>query len=247
MRTEVSIYNEATGFVITSKNIGGQDFATADCFTDPWKQAVKEGIFLPVELVQDDSFNVRVVVDEPLLPEESEGWVDHWWGKLVIADGVLTITGGSEYLEGEEMDDYTEYIDVPPGAYRADFYTFSPGVNGDYCLDSTEAPGTYFRRTRSGEPMPAWLRYDLSDDPDLDPGHEDEWEDADEDSCPQYADFLLHLTTLPESEAATINNAHLKLDEGWIPISVNPRKPEKFPLGLVSLIQEDDEDSDDDE
>ena len=77
----------------------------------------------------------------------------------------------------------------------------------------------------------------------MDPGHEDEWHDVEpeEDSSPAYTDFLLRLTPLSETEAATINNAHLKIDEGWISIAVNPRKPEKFPIGLISLNQENEE------
>ena len=65
-RADLSVYNEATGFMITSKGLCAQDFSEVDSEDEAWPEAVEDGIFLPFELVQDDSFIIRVVLDEPL-------------------------------------------------------------------------------------------------------------------------------------------------------------------------------------
>jgi hypothetical protein len=251
-RTDVNIYNEATGFTITSKSLGGRDFSPWDSSDPEWREAMREGLFLTAELVQDDSFGVRVVADEPLTEEEQAQWVDHWAAKLLITDGILTISGGIEYLWGEEMEDYTQYVPVAPGVYRVDFYTYIPGVNGWHCLraapEGEEPFGAYFRRTRPGEAFPYWLQADCYEEPEQDPGHEAEWEEEpeeDEDS-PGYIDFLLHLTPLerlPPDEAPPappLGDPEAE-DGGWIPIVVAPRKPGIFPTGLVSLAEADEE------
>ncbi len=62
MRSDISIYNEATAFVITSKNVGGVDFGEIEDGSPEWRQAVADGILLPVSLVQDDAIELRVVV-----------------------------------------------------------------------------------------------------------------------------------------------------------------------------------------
>lgn len=262
MRTEVSVYNEATGFVITSKNIGGMDFDGIDNPSSEWREAVANGIMLPISLVQDDSIGVSIVVDEPLTAHEDDNWVDHWTGRLVIDDGVLTITGGSEYLQGEEMDEYTEYVPILPGEYQADFYTYLPGVNGYYTLQAIpksadsfgggkEPYGAYFRRTRPSEEFPLWLQQECFDDPDQDPGHESEWDEdgnADDSDGPIYLDFLLHLTPVARltAEQLPIPSAPIDRETGWVPQSVQPRKPALFPIGLLALNQErETEDGDD--
>jgi hypothetical protein len=253
MRTEVSVYNEATGFVITSQGRYGE-FDDLSSTSNDWQQALADGLILPVQLVQDDGFAVRVVVDEPLTEDEEVNWVDRWAARLVIPDGMLTITGGSEYLIGEEMDEYTEHIPVPPGEYRAEFYTYLPGVNGWYVSAAVpedadafggglEPLGTYCRRTRPGEPFPWWLQAECWEDPETDPGHEDEWEDDSDwdDEGPGYTDFLLRLTPiarLSPDERPLPALPPLEEGRGWIPIAVNPRKPALCPVGLLSLDQD---------
>lgn len=242
-RAEVEIYNEATGFVITSKSLAGRDLSEVEPSSDEWIALTQEGVFLPVQLVQDDGFNVRVIVDEPLSGDEEAQWVDHWAGTLLVPDGVLTISAGSEYLEGEEMEDYTEFVDVPPGAYRAELFTCIPGVNGWYCLGAAEGGdeplGAYFRRTRPGERFPDWLFDDCVEEPEIDPGHEDEWMERETDyEVGAYVDFLLRLTRLAEGESGPAAPVETARDErnprGWVPIAVAPRKPTRFPVGLLT-------------
>lgn len=215
-RKDLNVYNEATGFIIASKSLAGRDLAESDSGSESWLKAVKEGVFLPVSLVQDDPFVVRVVVEEPLTTQEQEEALDHWTAPLLIPDGKLIICGGIEYLWGEDMEEYMDSMKVPKGVYRADFYTYMQGVNGDYVYNAipsnTETAEAFFARTRPGEVSP----YD-----------EDEIDEND------YADFLLHLTLTTEEIAPAPLSSGEEDEAGWIPIAVNPRKLEVFPKGLV--------------
>lgn len=243
-RADLSVYNEATGFMITSKGLCGGDYSEVDSEDKAWHDAIEQGVFLPFELVQDDSFIIRVVVDEPLTAEEQDEWVGHTLHKLRIPDGTLAVIGGGpEYLWGEDMEEFTCFLDVPPGDYMAEIYTYFHGVNGSYCLDEikpSEPIGAYFRRTRPGDPFPLWLRNACADDPKADPGHDDEWKDVEADydtEQPPYVGFLLRLSPLgeiPEPPA---------MENGWITIGQDARKPAVCPLGVVAehLMVEDDE------
>ncbi|GAB4455657.1 MAG: hypothetical protein OHK0029_12200 [Armatimonadaceae bacterium] len=201
-----------------------------DSTAPEWREAIHAGMFLPIQLVQDDGFNVRIVIDEPLNPDEEEMWVDRWAAKLVIPDGTLTIA--------------SESIAVPSGEYRLDFLTYLPGVNGFYGMESnasgSESLAAYFRRTRPDEPFPWWLQAICMDDPREDTEHQAEWDDSefDYDTGPAYIDFVIHLTPWEQRPPdRTPIPPPLSEDEvayGWIPVMVHPRKPEKCPLGLVA-------------
>lgn len=231
-RDDLSVYNEATGFMVTSKGLCGRDFSGVDSEDTEWDDAVKDGVFLPFELVQDDSFIIRVVLDEPLSAQEQDEWVGCTRHKLRVPDGKLTVVGGGpEYLWGEDMDEFSRFLDVPPGDYLAEVYTYYQGVNGSYCLNEVEPIepiGTYFRRTRPGEPFPLWLRNECAGDPDADPGSDEEWEADYDAEQPAYVGFLLRLTPLGEvpEMAAT--------EDGWFKAGQGARRPAACPLGVVA-------------
>ncbi len=234
-RIDLNVYNEATGFMIASKGLGGRDFSEVEADDEVWNAAVEEGIFLPFSLVQDDPFVIRVVLDEPLSAEESAEWVGVSRHRLRVDDGILAVIGGGpEYLWGEDMDEFTRFLEIPPGDYLAEVYTYLQGVNGPHCLDAAgpdEPLGTFFRRTHPGRPFPPWLRNDCADDPGLDPGHEEQWEDAeadDEADFPLYVDFLLRLTPLVQAPESP------RLENGWFPESLGARKPDRCPIGLIA-------------
>lgn len=254
LRKDVNVYNEATGFVITSGSFNG--CTPKDFKGKGWVKQIEAGTFLPVELVQDDSITFRVIVNDDLTAQENGEWTDKLTYKLHIPDGKLVLSGGREILEGEDMSDYTREIEVEPGSYQIELYTTFGGVNGDYALakagiDEEEIP-EYFERTHPGVKMPGWMAewLDLEDE---DEGYEDDdddddeqeeqsgkreswdvWEEDEEDeeapSDPEPAgiDFILRLTPL-EGEPPMP-----KLDGGWCRIDQNPRIPEKCPLGLFS-------------
>lgn len=58
VRQDLDIYNEATGFVVTSRKMAGK---TMDEGSPEWKKGVSKGELLPLTLVQDDPFIIRVV------------------------------------------------------------------------------------------------------------------------------------------------------------------------------------------
>jgi hypothetical protein len=244
-RTDLEVYNEATGFMIASAGLCGGDYSSVDPGDERWLDAVRDGVFLPFELVQDDPFILRVVLDEPLNVQEQAEWVGCTRHKLRVPDGRLVVIGGGVgYLEGEDMTDFTCFLDVPPGDYLAELYTYFHGINGEYCLDGAGPPepiGAYFRRTRPGEPFPLWLHNECAEEPEADPGHEDEWMDAEEDydsEQPPYVGFLLRLSPLTEVPELP------PMRDGWFAIGSGARRPEVCPVGVVAdhLAPDDDDD-----
>jgi len=234
-RHDLDVYNEATGFMIASAGLCGSDYSETESGDEDWLRAIEEGVFLPFELVQDDPFIIRVVLDEPLSAQEEAEWVGRTRHKLQIPDGRLVVIGGGpEYLWGEDMEEYTRFLDVPPGTYLAEVYSYLQGVNGDYCLGEVEPAepiGSYFRRTRPSKPMPLWLRNECVDDPEADPGHDEEWEEVEADyetEQPPYVHFLLRLSPLVDEPPLPA------LEDGWIAVGQGARRPEVCPLGLVA-------------
>jgi hypothetical protein len=125
LRADLAIYNEATGFVVTSRKMAGK---TMDEGSAEWKKAVNKGQLLPMELVQDDPFNIRIVAGGPLDAAEEHAWTSriHW--HLAVPDGKLCVTGGAEFSnEGYDADDpshetYVGELAIPKGSYRATLY-----------------------------------------------------------------------------------------------------------------------------
>src|SRR3954453_11709554 len=122
--------------MIASEGLCGGDFSSVEAGDDEWLQAVEDGVFLPFMLVQDDPFVIRIVLDGPLTEQEQAEWVGRTRHKLRVPDGRLAVIGGGpEYLWGEDMGEFTRFLDVPPGDYLAELYTYYQGINGEYCLD----------------------------------------------------------------------------------------------------------------
>jgi predicted DNA-binding WGR domain protein len=240
LRADCYVYNEATGFSFTHEGLGGRGI---DGGGKAWMAAVKRGDIIPIELVQDDPFNVRVVVGGELEPAEAEEWVGRFDAKLRVPDGRLVVAGGSEYVmetfdeEPESMREYVRHVSIPPGEYRASVYTYMGSVNGRACLqaarggDEPDPLGEWFRRTRPGEAFPPWLHNDCVTDPAEDPGHEAEWKKAKKVEDPNdYIDFLIHLTPLARSEKLDMPEPG---DDGWFSYVAESRVPERIPLGIV--------------
>lgn len=217
VRCDLGIYNEANGFVVTSRRMAGK---ALDEGTDAWKKAVQKGDLLPLTLVQDDPFVIRVVAGEPLTAQEEEEWVARVDWHLNISDGLLCVTGGAVFSsEDYDADDpyYEQYVGevaLPKGRYRARLYTQVHGVNGGAVLDEL-AGGEY----GSGEPLDAWWVRTRPDEPA--PVYDDETD---------LVGFLLHLEPIdkaPKSGLSAVN------EDGWFGGAENARKPERCPRGLV--------------
>jgi hypothetical protein len=215
LRQDLGIYNEATGFVVTSRKMAGK---TLEEGSPEWKKAVTRGDMLPLALVQDDPFVIRVVAGEPLTAQEEEEWLARVDWHLNIPDGNLCVTGGSVFTNDDyDKDDpfpeqYVGQVAVPKGRYRASLYTFLHGVNGGNVLDylaggydKGENFDAWFARTRPGEIYPA----------------------AD---TVEFVDFLLHLEPIA---AAPKSGLSVLPEDGWFNGAENARKPERCPLGIA--------------
>lgn len=212
MRRDVFVSNESSGLVITSRAMDADEAGPLE--QAAWKKAVAAGKLVPVELRQDDSVLVRVVVDEPLTEVEAEEWVGKLTAKLLVKGGELVLCGGIGFLEdgGEAEAEHVVGLEVEDGTYHADLYAHLPGVNGPLCVD--EEPAAYWKRTRGRKKPPAWITESL----ELDEG------------AP--IGFLLHLTPLGARKkvaAATLG------PDGWFSVEAWERRaPGKCPAGLAS-------------
>jgi hypothetical protein len=221
LRTDVSVYNESLLFVIASKKLGGKDCAQEPGSAE-WNELVHEGVFLPVMLNGDKGINLRLIVNGELTPEEKAESFGSFASRLQVRDGKLALLGGSEYLEGEEADEFMHIVKIPKGDYRADVYACFAGVNGAYLPHFEEQVAKeplvdWFRRTRPGIEAPRWLADHCRITP------VEVYEDP-----PEYLDFILRLT--PWDDNAPLEP--LELDEQGC-IVMKPAQLERCPVGLV--------------
>lgn len=230
MRTDISVYNEATGFTIHSAGFCG---TPREEVIENLPRCVQEGIILPISLVQDNSPHVRLITGELTEQEEAE-WVDRIVWQLRVPCGNLVFEGGFDPRGPDET--YMRTVSVPAGDYRVEVYTFFWGINGWDSLpkSQSEPVGTWYRRTHPGKPFPDSMKFYLGENSDEDPGHEDEWdelydsEEYEELDEPDFVDFLVRITPLEPSAAL-----ELQCDaSGWFPVGINPRKPEVCPVGI---------------
>src|SRR5512135_806919 len=91
-RLDFHVYNEATAFARSS-----EERTRVVARANQWERAVKQGRFLPVGLLQDDSFVLRVATGD-LRPQETEEWVGRLAGVLDLPDGVLVVAAGLGFL-----------------------------------------------------------------------------------------------------------------------------------------------------
>jgi len=231
MRRDVAVYNEATGFSIHSANFCGvsRNYVLQNLY-----ESVRNGIIIPINLVQDSSPHIRVITGSLTLKEEGE-WVDRFAWKLRIPCGQLILEGGLD-PRGPNAD-FMKSLEVPAGDYLVELYTLYWGINGFDCLPENlqEPPGAWFRRTRPNQRFPASMKFYLGENADEDPGHEDEWDEFynsekyEELEEPDWVDFILRLSPWKAGK-----EIELPCDQnGWFPNGLNPRKPELCPLGLM--------------
>ena len=214
---DLAIYNEANGFVVTSRKMAGKTLAEG---SPEWKKAVTRGDMLPVTLVQDDPFVVRVVAGGTLTPQEEEEWLARVDWHVNVPDGKLCVTAGSvfsndDYDSGDPYyEQYVGEVLIPKGRYSARLYTQAHGVNGGAVLD--HLAGGFDK----GEPLDAWWARTRPGDT---PVNAEETE---------LVDFLLHLEPV---DAAPKNGLSTLPDEGWFGGAENARKPERCPAGLAAM------------
>jgi len=247
MRKDVFVQNDSGGLSVMSSSVVER---MIDDARDNDLQFVTAHEAILGGLVGDASFVGRVVVGEPLLPEEKEQWIAHYRWALKVPCGRLLLCGGfdpdmmAQWLD-EGKGDYVQEVEVPKGHYVVDVYTYLHTMNGRVILDDVwkEKLGRWFRRDHPGRAFPSWVAGELTMFAEEDPGHEKEWGDlaasvesgklAVETDPIDWVSFVFHLQTFdPEVELSELP------EDGWFPPEAGLRRPERFPLGVASTTKD---------
>lgn len=246
MRRDVYIENDSGGFSVTSG-------ASVDAVISAGGgldglAAAREALL--VELSGDDSMPVRLVVNEPLQPEEEAQWLARASAHLHTDDGRLVVMGGFDpdvmtwwrvETGGTRDGRGVAFVQTSPGTVRVDVYAHVGSMNGRRVLsESGTPPGAAFRRDHDGQPFPVWLAHMLDYSGEDDPGHEGLWRDVRasiagaalevEEEPQSVIGFLVHITPAPAGQQADASA------DDWIAWDANSRIPASFPLGLPAEV-----------
>jgi hypothetical protein len=149
---DVDVYNDSAGFWLcpARRGVPVPELARHDARTRAGlTQLLKQGLFLPLQLAQDDSFVVRfrLVTADRL---EATEWIGRVVSRLHLPHGRVMCNGA--------------VVAVPPGDYQAEVCSYLPHSNAHYCLEwaqwmagDDEPLADYWARTRPGQDMPDWL------------------------------------------------------------------------------------------
>jgi hypothetical protein len=247
MRKDVFVNNDSGGLSVLSSSVVER---MIDDARDDDLQFVRAHEAILGGLVGDASFVGRVVVGEPLLPEEQAQWIGHYRWALKVPCGRLLLCGGfdpdmmAQWLDEGEAD-YVQEVEVPKGHYVVDVYTYLHTMNGRVIRDDVwqEKLGRWFRRDHPGRAFPSWVAGELTMFPEEDPGHEKEWGDlaasvengklAVETTPLDWVSFVFHLQPF---------DPQLELGEpppdGWFAPEAGLRRPERFPLGVAATTKD---------
>lgn len=245
MRRDVFIMNDSGGFSVLAASAAP---AIINESLDELEYVMAHQVLL-LELYGDDSMPVRLVIDEPLLPEEEAQWLAHAASRLEAPDGRLLVMGGfdpdvlawwQEDHAPNEDGNGVAVVQAAPGSWLVDVYAHVGSMNGRQILSqASEKPGTFFRRCHPGRAFPIWLAKMLEYSGEDDPGYEDLWQDVatsveagrlslDLDAASAIG-FLVHITpatgSVPELAPA-----------GWFDYDAGQRIPDVFPLGLTAAV-----------
>lgn len=209
------------------------------------RQARNDGHIMPVRFYDRPAGVTALVLLGDHAPEFESEWMGRAAWRLKVPCGYLGVSAGWHVLDKPDGhlewsgDPYFKYIAVPPDEYLVEFLAYLPA---DEALFGSKGGATrfvvpgrrrgvpigkYFRQTRPNEPLPDWLTAYLLAYPEHDPGHEEEWEGADEDEI-EVEDYLLHvirLTPVKKGESPPRRPRDL-----WLAFEV--RTLAKCPLGL---------------
>ena len=246
MRRDVYIENDSGGFSVIAHD--ALDAIIEDQRSDDFR-FVSSYKALLLELYGDDSLPVRIVVDEPLQPEEEAQWLARASWRIDSADGRLLVMGGFDpdvmgwwKDEGNGAADGrgVALAEVPKGSLRVDIYAHTGSMNGRHILgEHHEQPGAAFRASHPGRAFPLWLAKMLEFSGEEDPGHEESWSKVKQsvESGALAIDleggaaigFLVHVQRL----TSPIGDPP---DSGWFALDTGRRVPETFPIGPASSV-----------
>ena len=247
MRRDVFIQNDSGGLSVLAAD--AVDDIIEDSRADDMRLVAAHKAML-LELYGDDSMPVRIVVDEPLTPEEDAQWLARATWRIDTSDGRLLVMGGfdPDVLADWKNEDSGEdgwgggvaAITAQPGSWCVDIYAHPGSMNGRQILrELGDPPGAAFRRSHPRRAMPLWLAKMLEFSDEEDPGFEDAWRDvkagieagrlAVDTEGGDAIGFLVHVTR----SSSAIGEPP---DSGWFARDANGRVPEVFPLGLASDV-----------
>jgi len=243
MRRDVYIENDSGGFSVLAAD--AVEAIIADQRSDDF-QFVAGHKALLLELYGDDSLPVRIVVDEPLTPDEEAQWLARASWRIDTSDGRMLVMGGFDPDVLSWWNDAGAAGDgrgigafsAAPGCWRVDVYAHVGSMNGRAILDeATERPGAAFRRSHEGRAFPLWLTHMLQFSGDDDPGFESLWKDVKASIAAgnltvdtEGADpigFLVHVARFGGDELT-------EPESGWFDRDANARIPDVFPVGPPS-------------
>lgn len=199
--------------------------------------------FIPLDLYQDDGYRVRFTMGE-LSPQEQEEWVARCRWQLDLSCGQMVVSGiadddDDEFLHmppateiSDNSDELQCYLEVPPGLYQVEIYSFAPGdlstgwgqIVNPRLFPATESVepeplSAYFRRTRPNQEAPIWIALELTEDQTKQRQLYQALDDY------RYIDFTIRLTskldTLPVPQISQSGGVQWEF-----------RKPELCPLGI---------------
>jgi hypothetical protein len=247
MRRDVFIQNDSGGFSVLAAD--AVDEIIDDGRSDDMRFVAAYKALL-LELYGDDSMPVRIVVDEPLAPDEEAQWLARAGWRIDTTDGRLLVMGGfdPDVLADWRKDDdggdawggMVAAVTAKPGSWHVDVYAHVGSMNGRQILsESGTAPGAAFRRSHPGRAMPLWLARMLQFSSEEDPGFENAWSDVkasmqagtlaiDTDSGDAIG-FLVHVTRANGSTGKPPEN-------GWFGRDENSRVPGVFPVGIAAEV-----------
>jgi hypothetical protein len=237
-RLDVGVYNEATGFLLTSATLTKADPDELALEEEShWNAAVRHGLLLPVLLWQDDSFVARLILGD-LNEQEQEEWLGRLTWKIRVPCGELVLAPGRQALERTTHPGRLQSVDIPAGDYLVNIYTLINSMNAGPLLEGpdgglAEPLGAWFRRSRpEAAEFPLWLHNLCCRHPAQDPGHEQDWAgrepDDDSEFDEPYVDFLIQLLPLREDLEVIPPN-----EDGWL-LTSEIRRPECCPRGIRS-------------
>jgi hypothetical protein len=240
-RHDLDIDNAAYAFSVTCQSALEQIMRS----DDDMKGLFEKRLVMAQELVDDDAFSVRIVIDDELLPEE-EGWLGRVTGILHISCGKLLVCAGFDLdtlydFNRTGQNEYVHPLDIPAGTYQVDIYTYVNSINGGFCLPDTVKLGAWFRTSYPDMPFPLWLAAICEQDPTQDPGHEEIWTDMEQaledgqltlDMDPTaLIDFVIQLRPVGKDiQLSSIDDT----EDGFFAPHAGTCLPARFPLGVRS-------------
>jgi hypothetical protein len=228
MRTDFTLYSDSPSVYLASEGLHGRTPSNVlhlvQGTEDLLKQAMHEGLVMPLMMAEEGAYQTRVVVGE-LSDQEAAEYTGAVAWYLRLTDGRLALSGGLSLFQrdigGDLVEDFIHTVEVPAGDYAVRVLTFLPGKTAFSNLEKTalkegfETVGEYWRRTREGFEFPDWLRQHCLEYSEADPGHEAEWEG--------YADEM------DETTSDRVYSANERFVELLIQLVPTAKLPDRFP------------------